>query len=337
MAKKSKEDNFDGNNITDLVNKKYGKIIRPASEILEQNLEVFSTGSPNLDLALGGGIQEGSCVEINGLPKIGKTSLCMQILTSYMKANRPAILIDAENRFDKKNLQIHGLDPSKLIVIRSESCKVLDANDTLNLIDDIIKTQPGCAVVLDSMSSLISRERATSEVDGQRRDTRPKLYSDWIQGISPYIRINRATLILIRHVGMNQDPRGKKYVPDSGLKVEFRKDVGLQCTWAEKWQKGKDEFIGKVMHYEVSSSNFAAPRSNVDVYLRFGYGIDEEKENVMQAIDYGIIERSTPWLTMSFLPEPVKVNGEENAVEYFRNNREHYELLKVKIKELVAA
>lgn len=335
MAKKKEEDIIDGSDLTNLINKKYGKIIRQADEILEQKLEVFSTGSPNLDLALGGGIQEGSCVEISGLPKIGKTSLCMQILTSYMKAGRATVLIDAENRFDKKNLQIHGLDPSKLTVIRSEACKVLDANDTLNLIDDLVKTQPGCAIVLDSMSSLISRERATSEVDGQRRDTRPKLYSDWIQGISPYIRINRVTLILVRHVGMNQDPRGKKYVADSGMKVEFRKDVGLQCVWAEKWQQGKDEFIGKVMHYEVTSSNFTSPKSNVDVYLRFGYGIDEQKETLMQAIDYGIVEKSSSWLNLSYLAEPIKLQGEDNVVEYLKCNPESYQLLKDKIKELL--
>lgn len=334
MAKKKSEDGEFKGDIDSLINKKYGDVIRNADEILEQNLEVFSTGSPNIDFAIGGGIQEGSVVEVCGLPKVGKTSLCLQSLSNFMAKGRDCYFIDAESRFDKKNLQIHGLDPKKLKIIRSEEGHLLTATTTLDLIDDIIKSQKGCAIVLDSLSTLISDERATTGVDGQRRDTRPKTYSDWIVGISPHIRINRVTLFIIRHYGTNTSGNGPKYSPDGGLKVSFRKDVSLHCKWHEKWKQG-EKFLGNIMHFAIDSSNFACPVENVDTYLRFGYGIDEEKEMVSQAIDYGILEKSGSWLTLNFLDEPVKMQGEEKVIEFLKENPESYKILQNKIKELL--
>ena len=336
MAKKKveKEDGELSDMISDIV-KKYGNIIKPASEILEEKLEVFSTGSPNLDLALGGGIQEGSMIEVVGLPKVGKTSLCLQTLTSYMDKGRACYFFDSENRFDKKNLQIRGMRAEKLNLIRSEEDKILDANDTLNLIEQIMKKEKGCAIVLDSLSTLLSRERATSEVDAQRRDTRPKLYSDWLQGISPLIRINKISLFIIRHFGTNVTGQGKKYIPDGGLKVEFRKDISLHCAWSEKWMHG-EKYLGKIMHFDILCSNFAAPIDKIDTYLRFGYGIDREKEVVSQGLDFGLLERSGSWILLSFLQEPIKLQGEERVIEYLRENPESYTLLATKIKEALS-
>lgn len=314
-----------------IIEKKYGKVIRPASEILEQKLEVFSTGSANIDVSIGGGIQEGSLVEIAGLPKVGKTSLCLQALSNFMAKGRKCFFIDAENRLDKKNLQIHGLDPNKLIVVRSEEGNLLTATTTLNLIDDIIKNEKGCAIVLDSLSTLLSDERATDGVDGQRRDTRPKTSSDWLQGVSPLIRINRATLFIIRHFGTNTSGQGAKYLVDGGLKVSFRKDVSLHCKWHEKW-KTAEKLIGNIMHFAIDSSNFAAPVENVDCYLRFGYGIDSRKELTSQAIDFGLLDKSGSWYTML---DGTRLQGEEKVVEYLKDNPDKFEELQNKIKELL--
>jgi len=335
MAKKKSEGDgeFKGD-IDALINKKYGDVIRPASEIIDQNLEVFSTGSPNIDVAIGGGIQEGSVVEVCGLPKVGKTSLCLQSLSNFIAKGRPCFFVDVENRFDRKNLQIHGLDSSKLKLIRSEEGNILTITKTLDLIDDIIKSEKGCAVVLDSLSALLSDERAIDGVDGQRRDTRPKTNADWILGISPYIRINRATLFVIRHYSTNTSGNGAKYSPDGGLKVSFRKDVSLHCKWHEKWKVG-EKFLGNIMHFAIDSSNFASPVENVDTFLRFGYGIDQEKEIVSQAIDYGILERAGSWITLSYLEEPIKLQGEEKVIDFLRENPDSYTVLRAKIQELL--
>ena len=241
-----------------------------------------------------------------------------------------------ETRIDKKNLRIKGLDETKLNLIQSKEKKVLNANEVLEMIENIVKNDPGCLIILDSISSLISKERASSEVDGQRRDTRAKLYSDFLCGISPYIHINRVTLILLRQMGMNQEPKGKKYIPDGGIKIDYYKDVSLYCTWSEKWLDKDDKQIGKIAHFEINCSNNAGPVSNVETYLRFNYGVDCQKEILSQSIDFGLVERSGPaWLVLNFLEEPIKLNGEEKTVQFLKDNPDKFELLKNKIKELL--
>ncbi len=337
MAKKKQTENGDDVKFDAIakIRKDFGDVLRPANEILDKKLEVFSSGSASLDFALGGGAEEGSLIEMSGLPKVGKSSLFLQWLVSYQKAGRDTYYIDAENRFGTKQLQIHGLDPTKLILIRSEGDKILDANDTLDLIEILIRNKPGCAIVLDSASTLCSRERATSKVDAQRRDTTPKLFSDFIVGVSPHIRINRVSLFVIRHVGMNQSPgAGEKYIASGGLKWDFRKDISLKCTWSEKWEEPKGEYIGKKLHIKVISSNFKPPVDKVDTYLRFAYGIDIEKETVQMAMEYGLLEKVGNWLTLNVTPEPVRLNGEAQMSEYLRQNPEAFQLLTQQIKDL---
>jgi RecA/RadA recombinase len=339
MAKKKSEveeeeleEEFDG--IASVI-KKYGDLIKPASQILQRDLQIFSTGSPNIDSALGGGIQEGCVVEIAGLAKAGKTFICMQTVVDYQNKNRNCYFFDMETRLDKKNLRIKGLDVEKLNLIQSKEKKILNANEVLAMIESIVKSDPGCLIILDSISSLISKERAAESADGQRRDTRPKLWSDFLCGISPYIHINRVTLILIRHMGMNQDVRGKKYIPDGGMKIDYYKDVSLHCTWSEKWINKDEKQIGKIAHFEINCSNNAGPVSNVETFLRFNHGVDAEKEILSQSIDFGLVEQKKSWIVLSFLDEPIKLQGEERVVTYLRENPEAYKVLQNKIKELL--
>ena len=191
-----------------------------------------------------------------------------------------------------------------------------------------MRSEKGCAIVLDSCSSLCSRERATSKVDAHRRDSKPKLFSDWISGISPIIRVNNISLFVIRHLMVNQG-QGQKYTSDSGFKFDYRKDVSLRCAWSEKWEQA-GKYVGKIMHIEVLASNFKAPVERVDTYLRFGYGIDSEIETVMQACDIGLISKGGSWLTFDFMDEPIKIQGDMKASEYLRENPEQFKILKTK-------
>lgn len=335
MAKK-KESNAEVFNIdvmSQLV-KDYGDIIRPASEILDDTKEVFSTGSPLLDNALGGGVQEGCLIEVAGPPKSGKSTTILQTLASYQKKGRNCYYIDAENRFDKKNLEIHGLDTTKLRLIRSDENSILDAVHILSIIEHIMKNDKGAAIVLDSASALCSREKIGEEVTAQRRDTRPKLWSDFLSSNNSYIRINNISLFVVRHLISTQNPMGKKWTTDGGVKLDYYKSVSIHCKYCERWIQ-KEKQIGQVLHWEVECSNFGGPVQSVDSYIRYGYGIDEEKECFTMAVDYGLVSKAGSWFTLSFLEsdEPVKFQGDENAIEYLRNNPEAYNALKVKLKE----
>ena len=267
MAKKKEEgDSFD---IDAKILKDYGSVIRNASEVLDQEIEIFSSGSPNLDLALGGGFTPG-VIQISGPPKCGKSTSLLQTLVSHQIKNKPCYYFDCESRFKRMNLDIHGLDPNKLTLISSSDEKILDGVDYLTIVENIIKSKKHAAIVIDSASSIMQREKADEEISAQLRDTGAKLWSQFCKRNAGLINVQRISLYIVRHTITNTSGYGSPYLEDCGRKLDYLVDTKIRANSFSKWMDGETQ-IGVIPKWHVICSSMKAPLAQpIESYIRFG-------------------------------------------------------------------
>jgi len=158
--------------------KEYGEIISNGIVVLEtkKNYKTISV-SPAIDIALGGGIKEGSWVMLTGDPKSGKTTTAMQIAANCQKDGRPIIYLDAEGRLKEMNFEVRDLNPDKMQIIHSVDAP-LSAEEFLDVAYKLISHPDnyGAVLIIDSISSLIPAK----ELDGEMKAGRsglPKILS----------------------------------------------------------------------------------------------------------------------------------------------------------------
>lgn len=332
MAKK-KEDT-EGFDIDAKILKDYGSVITNASEILDKEVEIFSTGSPNLDLALGGGFTPG-VIQISGPPKCGKSTTILQSLVSHQAKNKPCYYFDCESRFKRMNLDIHGLDPNKLTLISSSDEKILDGVDYLTIVESIIKNKKNSAIVIDSASSIMQREKADEEISAQLRDTGAKLWSQFCKRNAGLINVQKISLFIVRHTITNTSGYGSPYLEDCGRKLDYLVDTKIRANSFSKWMDGEKQ-IGVIPKWNIICSSMKAPIDQpIESYIRFAYGIDDRREYFGIANDFGLIIKSGAWYNFEYLDEPIKKQGESQSIQYLEENPKSFEILKTKIKELI--
>ena len=148
--------------------KEYGDVLHDASSITEKPLEVISVG-PKLDMALGGGVPEGSLFIMTGPEKVGKTVTALSFCANAQKHyEREVYYANIEGRLKKRDLQgitDLSLDPELMQIIGSTEGNILSAEKYLSIVDNIVHTKPGAVTVVDSFSALSSESELTGNLE----------------------------------------------------------------------------------------------------------------------------------------------------------------------------
>jgi recombination protein RecA len=289
--------------------KDYGQIIKTGTEVLKEksNYEIISVG-PAIDIALGGGIKEGSWVTLTGDPKSGKTTTAMQIACNVQKMGRNVIYIDAEGRFKDMNFQVDGLDPEKMLIMAPED-KPIPAEKFLEWAY-LMMSHPdnyGAILIIDSISSLIP----SKELDGDFSPSRaglPKILSIFTKKIGQLLPRQRGLVIAITHYIANTSGFGKAKMADGGNKIQYQADTrmeiaggGEKISAVKYWDDDDGKRIGQLVNWKIVCSSMGPPGGQVQSYIRYGHGIDKTQEILTLALDLGLIDKSGAWFTCSFL------------------------------------
>jgi DNA repair protein RadA/Sms len=192
---------------------KYGDVVRSGSEVLASinSLEVINL-SPALDIALGGGLREGSVVVMTGDPKSGKTTTALHFASKCQAKNKRVIYVNTEGRLSKQNFEgIKGLNPEAILIVESTNDRVLTAEDFLNIIEYYINNDPGCLIIADSLSNMVPSCELEGEVRTGVRNALPRLLSMFFKRISGTLMKNKTILICITHNIANTG--GSPYAP----------------------------------------------------------------------------------------------------------------------------
>lgn len=342
MAKKSKDKVVD-ENFDKFLERQYGTgIIQTANKIIDKKRDVLKTVL-SLDISLSGGIPSGTTCLISGKSKVGKTSICLEILKNAIEDNRPAFYIDIERRCSQSLLKtIAGLNVEKLNIIKSTPDKVLSAEDWFRIIEQTIKSNKRAVTVVDSIAAL-STMAEQSELIGDNRDMAgtPKLLASFFRKVQQTIDDNDNIVIFISQLQTNREPNGKKFIEKGGLAIGYACSVWLNCNWAKQWDKDPDTNApaGHDIMITVVCSALGKPFLPCAVPLRFGEGVDRIKDILINAENLGLVEKSASWYVIpSILDEnkvPIKLQGLEKTREYFKDNPKHISRFEKEIREIL--
>lgn len=323
--------------------KKYGDYITTGDKVLEQKKTYKTVSiSPAIDLALGGGIKEGSWVILSGPPKAGKTTTTMQIIANCQASGRKIIYLDVEGRLKEMNFEVPGIDPSLVQVIRSGD-EPLSAETFLDIARKLLsaKENEGCVLVIDSISSLIPSRDLDEDISGMTRPGLPKILSDFCKKLGQTVPNQKAIVIMITHMITNTSGYGKSKMADGGVKIQFQADTRMEVKSSQPWEgagstKEQKNVIGLKVTWDILCSSIGSPYKTCESWIRFGHGIDKVQEILMIAIDLGLISVAGSWYNLDFIEtEKVKLQGQEKVYNYLTENPDMYGLLELKVKELL--
>lgn len=369
MAKKAASEEKPEIVETDL-EKKYGaEAFVSARDFIARKREIIPV-SPKLDLILGGGIPEGSFVIMAGPPKIGKTVTSLHFSANAQKKNRKIYYLNIEGRLKSRDLEgIPGLDIDKMQIIGSykldatdeekakvDKSKILMADDYLTIAERKIKDDPGCVVIIDSASQLLTEDEYTSDIEKQHRTPVAMLLSRFCKRVSNVLPITGSIIIMIVHIVSNTGGGHKTTSRTGGMKIQYAVDVDLECKWTEKWKVGgsaddpeSGDQVGLKIHWTTGSTGIAKPGMKTVSWLRFGSGIDETMELFELGKTLTLIDVAKSWFRPAFVEgtqfhdefwdEKKKqykaFNGAENFIQMLNERPEITEILRTKIREML--
>lgn len=321
----------------------HGKgIIAPASEALPfRSRDVLPTPL-SLDIALSGGIPDGCICLITGRQKCGKTTLCLDLLRNAQRLNRPTFYINIEKRCTPSLLAtIQGLDPSKLQVIPHKVDKPLTAEDYLNILERIIKTQKKAVIVIDSIAALSTSTEQEDQIGSSRDMAGPaKLLASFFRRAPQIIDSNDIILIFISQMMSSRDPRGPKYIEKGGAAIQYANSVWLKVTYTKQWEKNPETGApdGHDMFITIQSSALGRPFLPCVLPLRYGIGIDNVRDIVTNAENLGLVEKAGAWYSFPIFADngdPPKFQGLAKLSNFLQENPDKLKKLETEIRSTV--
>tara|TARA_R110002020_G_scaffold55309_2_gene153582 strand:+ start:7158 stop:8144 length:987 start_codon:yes stop_codon:yes gene_type:complete len=305
--------------------KEYGDVLHDPATITDRPLEVISVG-PKLDIALGGGVPEGSLFIMTGPEKVGKTVTALTFCANAQKHyERSVYYANIEGRLKKRDLEgitDLSLDPDHMQIIGSTEGNILSAEKYLSIIDNIVHTKPGSIAVVDSFSALSSESELTGDLADVQVMSVQKVLAKFCRRISNALPINRVTVVGVTHLMANVQRfgRGKAKIEKSGSALKYQVDVKLHATHAVPLMQG-DSQIGQTIHWQIVTSAIGPPGQKVESHIRYGKGIWKEMELADLMIDFGLVAKAGAWLK---LPNDQKIQGKVNLAKYLEENPEEY-------------
>ena len=299
------------------IEKQFGKgsVMRMADGESAPDLEVVSTGSLGLDIALGvGGLPRGRVVEIYGPESSGKTTLTLQVIAEMQKLGGTCAFIDAEHALDVQYASKLGVRLQDLLISQPDT-----GEQALEICDALVRSGSIDLVVVDSVAALTPR----AEIEGEMGDSLPglqaRLMSQALRKLTGSIQRTNTLVIFINQIRMKIGVMfGNPETTTGGNALKFYSSVRLDIRRTGSIKKG-DEVIGNETRVKVVKNKVAPPFKNAEFDILYGEGTSREGEIIDLGVTAGIVDKSGAWY--SYNGERIG-QGKDNAREYLREKAE---------------
>lgn len=290
-----------------------GSIMRMGKNQAATEIEVISTGSLGLDIALGvGGLPRGRIVEIYGPESSGKTTLALHTIAEAQKKGGVCAFVDAEHALDPVYARKLGVQLDDLLISQPDT-----GEQALEITDTLVRSGAVDVLVVDSVAALVPR----AEIDGEMGEVQPglqaRLMSQALRKLTASISKSRTMVIFINQIRMKIGVMyGSPETTTGGNALKFYASVRLDIRRIGAI-KDREEVIGNQTRVKVVKNKVAPPFKQVEFDIMYGEGVSKYGELVDLGVKAGVVEKSGAWF--SFDSQRLG-QGRENAKTFLKNN-----------------
>ena len=300
------------------IEKQFGKgsIMKLGAAEVNKEIDVVSTGSLGLDLALGiGGLPRGRIVEIYGPESSGKTTLTLQAIAEMQKLGGTAAFIDAEHALDPQYARKLGVQIEDLLISQPDS-----GEQALEIADMLVRSGSVDIVVIDSVAALTPKAEIEGDMGDQLPGLQARLMSQALRKLTANIKRSNTLVIFINQIRMKIGVMfGSPETTTGGNALKFYASVRLDIRRIGSIKKG-EEVIGAETRVKVVKNKMAPPFRQAEFDILYGEGISRHGEIVELGVLHKIVDKAGAWY--SYNGERIG-QGKDNARDYLR---EHHEL-----------
>jgi len=313
------------------IEKQFGKgsIMRMDAEAI-RDVQVVSTGSLGLDLALGvGGLPRGRVVEIYGPESSGKTTLTLQVIAEVQKTGGQAAFIDAENALDISYAAKLGVKTEDLLISQPDT-----GEQALEIADMLVRSGAVDVIVIDSVAALTPKAEIEGEMGEPQMGLQARLMSQALRKLTSNIKRTNTLVIFINQLRMKIGVMfGNPETTTGGNALKFYASVRMDIRRIGAIKKG-DEVIGSETRVKIVKNKVAPPFRSADFDILYGEGISREGEVLELGVHHGVLEKSGAW----YIYKDERLGqGKDNCREFLRENQALAREIETKIRDKVSA
>ena len=302
-----------------------GSIMKLGSREPASDVDVVSTGSLGLDIALGiGGLPRGRVVEIYGPESSGKTTLALHVIAEAQKTGGTSAFIDAEHALDPAYARKLGVDVDNLLISQPDA-----GEQALEIADTLVRSGAIDVLVVDSVAALVPRAELEGEMGDSHMGLHARLMSQALRKLTGSISRSRCMVIFINQIRMKIGVMfGNPETTTGGQALKFYASVRLDIRRIGAI-KDRDQVIGNQTRVKVVKNKMAPPFKVVDFDIMYGEGISKRGELIDLGVQAGVVEKSGAW----FSHDGQRIGqGRENAKLYLKEHPEVGELIEQAIR-----
>lgn len=303
-----------------------GSVMRLGDVSAIKDIEVISTGSLSLDIALGvGGLPRGRIVEIYGPESSGKTTLTLQVIAACQRQGGTAAFVDAEHALDPAYAKRLGVNVDELLISQPDT-----GEQALEIADMLVRSSAVDIVVIDSVAALTPKAEIEGEMGDQHMGLQARLMSQALRKLTANIKRSNTLVVFINQIRMKIGVMfGNPETTTGGNALKFYASVRLDIRRIGSVKNG-DEIVGSETRVKVVKNKVAPPFKQAEFDIIYNEGISREGEIIELGVLHGFVDKAGAW----FSANGQRIGqGKDNARIYLKEHPEFAKEIEMKLRE----